>query len=162
MANFEKAFKKVISVEGGYVNDPSDRGGETKYGISKRSYPDVDIKHLTLGAAMAIYKQDYWDRMKLDRITSQPVAEEAFDTAVNCGTLTAGKILQKALNFIHPNSKLVVDGLIGPRSIFACNDCWHTTALLKCMNGMQFMHYYKIVKNKPSQLRFFRGWLKRV
>ena len=55
MAEFKLAIPRVITNEGGYVNDPDDPGGETKYGISKRSYPALDIKNLTVEQATAIY-----------------------------------------------------------------------------------------------------------
>ena len=61
-ARFLKAFEKVLRHEGGYVNDPLDLGGETKYGISKRSYPHLDIKNLTLDQAKQIYFRDFWQR----------------------------------------------------------------------------------------------------
>ena len=57
---FDDAFEALMAHEGGYANDPRDPGGETKYGISKRAYPAVDIRNLTLEAAKAIYKRDYW------------------------------------------------------------------------------------------------------
>ena len=71
---FEKAFKYVIYNEGGYVNDPSDLGGETKYGISKRSYPNLDIKHLTLEQARKIYFCDYWLKGKFEQISDDTLA----------------------------------------------------------------------------------------
>ena len=57
---FDKAFEFTIGVEGGYVNDPSDPGGETKFGVSKKSYPNLDIKNLTITQAKEIYYKDYW------------------------------------------------------------------------------------------------------
>ena len=60
MSNFDRAFRFLIGEEGGYVNDPADPGGETKFGISKRAYPQLDIKSLTLDQAKAIYRRDYW------------------------------------------------------------------------------------------------------
>ena len=60
---FDAAFAIVVGVEGGYTLClPGDPGGETNYGISKRSYPDVDIAQLTLDDAKTIYRRDYWDR----------------------------------------------------------------------------------------------------
>ena len=58
--SFNKIIEKVLEHEGGYVNDPKDLGGETKYGITKRFYPDVDIKNLTKEQAKTIYHTDYW------------------------------------------------------------------------------------------------------
>jgi len=64
MANFDKVIDKVLINEGGYVNDPHDSGGETNFGISKRAYPNVNIKELTTAGAKSIYKKDYWDKVK--------------------------------------------------------------------------------------------------
>lgn len=84
MSFFPAAFKAVVGEEGGYVNDPRDPGGETKYGISKRSYPQIDIAQLTLDQAQAIYLRDFWmpsgcESMPWERALC------AFDTAVNQG-----------------------------------------------------------------------------
>lgn len=66
MTNFQAACQFTLKWEAGYVNNPNDPGGETNYGISKRQYPDVNIKNLTLADAMVIYKRDYWDAHDLD------------------------------------------------------------------------------------------------
>ncbi len=66
--NWEKAISFVLKWEGGYSNDPYDSGGETKYGISKRSYPNLDIKNLTLEQAKEIYKRNYWDKIDGDNL----------------------------------------------------------------------------------------------
>jgi lysozyme family protein len=81
---FEAAFLLVVGAEGGYVNDPNDPGGETKYGISKHSYPNVDIANLTYDGAKAIYLRDYWTPLSLD---SKPWATALlkFDASVNQG-----------------------------------------------------------------------------
>lgn len=82
--SFQQAFQIVIGHEGGYVNDPVDPGGETKYGISKRSYPDVDIPNLTLEKAQAIYERDYWLKCGCDKLP-HPMNIIIFDSAVNHG-----------------------------------------------------------------------------
>lgn len=91
MSFFDAAFSIVIGEEGGYVNDPHDPGGETKFGISKRAYPNLDIKNLTLEDAKAIYKRDYWDVMGCDAL-SWEMALIAFDAAVNQGVGAARSI----------------------------------------------------------------------
>lgn len=159
---FLDAFKVVIGHEGGYVNDPNDRGGETKYGISKRSYPNKDIANLTLEDAKAIYYVDFWHQLRLDEVTDYQIALEIFDTAVNCGVNTAVIIAQKALSFL--GTKTATDGIIGSKTIDGLNS-WSShdpEALHKALNGYQFMHYERIVMNNPSQLKFARGWLKRI
>jgi lysozyme family protein len=103
---FDEAFEKLIAHEGGYVNDPRDPGGETKFGISKRSYPHEDIKALTLARAKEIYHRDFWAACGIDGLP--PAARfDVFDTAVNSGRGTAIRLMQKALNVAE-------DGRIGP------------------------------------------------
>ena len=86
--NFDLAFSLVIGHEGGYVNDPRDPGGETKFGISKKSYPNLNIRLLTLADAKRIYLRDYWNRLQLDRLPDA-VRFDLFDAAVNSGLTTA-------------------------------------------------------------------------
>ena len=82
--NWDKAIDFVLSIEGGYSNDQNDPGGETRYGISKRSYPALDIAHLTVDQAKEIYKKDYWDKLSCDDLPNG-IDVIAFDTAVNMG-----------------------------------------------------------------------------
>ena len=103
--NFETAFQLIIEAEGGYVNDPSDPGGETKYGISKRQYPDEDIPNMTLERAKELYRRDYWTPCKCDEMP-YPLDILLFDAAVNQGCDAAKKMLQKSLNVAQ-------DGILG-------------------------------------------------
>ena len=89
---FEDALKFVLKWEGGYSNDPNDPGGETKFGISKRSYPNLDIKNLTVKQAKEIYFQNYWLKAGCDKLTS-PLDIIVFDTAVNMGVSRAKEFL---------------------------------------------------------------------
>ena len=107
--NFDTAFSRLIDSEGGYVNDPADPGGETKFGISKHSYPDVDIANLTLDGAKAIYLRDYWNPLG----DAHPAIKfQAFDFAVNSGIGTAIRKLQLAVGEAD-------DGHWGPKSAAA-------------------------------------------
>lgn len=164
-SNFKKAFKEVIGIEGGYVNNSNDKGGETKYGISKRAYPHLDIKKLTLKDAEQIYYNDYWFNIKLDYIDNYAIQSELFDTAVNMGIYKAQTIFQQALNLMNRNQKnykdLVVDGVIGNKTIQAYNKV-DKKILLKVLNGLQFMNYVRICERDKSQEVFFNGWMKRV
>lgn len=90
--NFNKAIKFVLKWEGGYSNDPNDPGGETKYGISKRSYPELDISKLTLKQAKEIYYQNYWLKSGCDELP-YPFDIVVFDTAVNMGRRRAMEFL---------------------------------------------------------------------
>jgi lysozyme family protein len=92
--DFDTAFDRLMGHEGGYANDPRDPGGETNWGISKRSYPHVDIKNLTRDGAKAIYKRDFWDALG----EAHPAIKfQVFDFAVNSGIQTAIRKLQAAI-----------------------------------------------------------------
>ena len=161
-ARYDRAFREVVGIEGGYVNDPDDHGGETKYGISKRTYPNLDIASLTLDDAKAIYWRDFYRALKLDEITDEQIALEVFDTAVNCGTTTAVRIAQKALNFLGEH--MDCDGKMGPLTIEKLNR-WSERdpeSLHKALNGYQFARYAAIIEADKVQGKFGRGWLKRI
>lgn len=98
MSPFERALKFTLKWEGGYVNDPADPGGETKWGISKRAHPDVDIKNLTEEQAASIYKEEYWDPCNLEGV-SDTLAIATFDSAVNCGVSRAKRWLEESDDF---------------------------------------------------------------
>ena len=90
--DFDKALKFILKWEGGYSNDPRDPGGETKFGISKRSYPELDISKLTLEQAKEIYYQNYWLKAGCDELPF-PFNIVVFDTAVNMGRRRAIEFL---------------------------------------------------------------------
>lgn len=108
MSNFDKCIARLLQTEGGYVNDPQDPGGETNFGISKRSYPNVDIKSLTWEKAAAIYKRDYWDPLDLDR-APDGIGYQLLSFSVNSGVGTAIRALQRAVGVAD-------DGAIGPQT----------------------------------------------
>ena len=93
MAEFEPAVKLVLAHEGGYVNNPDDPGGETNFGISKRSYPDVDVAALTPEGAREIYRRDFW---RYDAIADQALANCLLDCAVNQGVEAAAKLYERS------------------------------------------------------------------
>ena len=111
--DFDTAFDRLIGNEGGYVNNPADPGGETNWGISKRSYPTVDILNLARDGAKAIYLRDFWQAGQMDKL-NPAVAFQAFDFAVNSGIQTALRKLQAAVGVAD-------DGNIGPMSLAAIN-----------------------------------------
>ena len=116
LVKFDDIIKVVLKHEGGYVNDPKDPGGETNFGIAKRSHPDVDIKNLTEDKAKDIYKEHYWDGNKVESL-SEDLRHIYFDMCVNQGKGRAVKILQRAANAKGANLK--VDGGLGPKTIGA-------------------------------------------
>lgn len=103
---FQKNIRRVKISEGAYVNNPKDPGGETKFGISKRAYPHLDIKNLTQEQADQIYYSDFWLAMHCD---SMKAGMDGFvlDFAINSGVPTVTKCLQRALGVLD-------DGKIGP------------------------------------------------
>lgn len=94
--SFDLAFDRLLGHEGGYVNDPADPGGETNWGISKRSYPQLDIRNLSRDAAKDIYRKDFWLRVNAD-VLPAAVSFQLFDFAVNSGVETAVRYFQRAL-----------------------------------------------------------------
>ncbi len=98
--NFKRSMEFVFKWEGGYVNRADDPGGETKYGISKRAHPDVDIKALTKDQAMEIYRADYWLKAGCEEL-SWPGCLVQFDTAVNMGVGRARGFQSLAEDWMH-------------------------------------------------------------
>lgn len=109
--NFDAAFDKLIGHEGGLVDDPKDPGGLTKYGVSQRAYPALDIRSLTLDQAKAIYLRDYWTKAACDQVPDT-IRFDLFDTAVNSGVTQAIKLVQRAVY-------VTADGAIGPNTLTA-------------------------------------------
>src|ERR1700687_938428 len=95
--NFRVSLQFTLKWEGGYVNSPSDPGGETKWGISKRAYPNLDIANLTADQASCIYTQDDWLKAGCDNLPL-PYCTVVFDSAVNDGVSTATGWLRQAAN----------------------------------------------------------------
>lgn len=98
MSKFFTALRFTLKWEGGYVNDPDDPGGETKWGISKRAHPDADIKNLTEAEAAVIYAKNYWDPLNCESY-EMPEAVAIFDTGVNCGVNRAKSWLKEAKDY---------------------------------------------------------------
>jgi len=131
--DFTKAVDDLIdNWEGGYVDDPKDPGGETKYGISRAQYPKLDIKDLTRDQAIDIYYRDYWLRYKLDEKISDPaIRAKCFNMGVLMGPLTALAIA------------------LSSKEIDDYRD--------RCKR-----HFELIVQNHPEEEKFLKGWLRRA
>jgi len=146
---FETAVVIILNHEGGYVNDPNDPGGETNFGISKKSYPDLDIKNLTREGAVAIYRRDYWDKLQLEEMP-EPIRLLVFDSAVNQGKTRAIKFLQAALGVIP-------DGFLGLQTF---------TAFSESPIGLIFSNFALLRQKHYSELpgweHFGKGWSKRL
>jgi lysozyme family protein len=175
MAYIKVALRTVFGNEGGFQDDPDDNGnwtgdkcGEgilkgTKFGISGHSYPHLDIKNLTIERAAKIYEVDFWRPLRLNEVWEQKVATEIFDTAVNCGIITAIKIWQRAINIAnYPNKDLVVDGIVGEKTLDATNHFQRLSILMKSLNGFQFMRYHEIIEKNPKKEKFAASWISRT
>lgn len=147
--HFDIACDRLLGHEGGYVNHPDDPGGETNWGISKRSYPNVDIKALTRDGAKAIYKRDFWNVVDGDTL-HDGVAYQTFDFAVNSGIGTAVRALQRALGVAD-------DGHWGPASIAAAIRVSESDQIMRL--NAERLEFMTRLKNWPS---FSRGWALRI
>lgn len=158
--NFHTAFEKLEEFEGGYVNDPDDTGGETKYGISKKSYPNLDIGTLTRQEAKEIYRRDYWIPSKCDQIEDPVVSKQLFIASVNMGMKYGASQLQRALR--ANKQQLKIDGVLGKISIYLINNIPSTLALSAAYRSELACYYRLIVAKKASQKKFLKGWLNRA
>ena len=147
--NFDEAFEKLLGHEGGYVNHPTDPGGETKYGISKRSYPGEDIAGLTIARSKAIYKTDFWGPAGCDAVP-EGLRFDLFDMAVNSGVSKAVKTLQRAAGE-------TADGVLGPDTLQALSSM-PATRLVARFNG----HRLAFMADLTTWPAFGRGWAKRI
>ena len=145
---FARAVEFVLGEEGGYVNDPQDPGGETRYGISKRAYPELDIEGLTREQAIKIYKDDYWDANEVGRLPRN-VQVAFFDCCVNSGATQAKKLLQRTAGVTE-------DGIIGMQTITACN--MYRGILYTDYLAERALFYSKL----KHYDRFGRGWQRRL
>lgn len=146
---FDEAFDRLIGHEGGYVNHKLDPGGETKWGISKRAYPDVNIASLTREQAKAIYRRDYWERAKADQYDGA-IAFQLFDAAVNHGIGQAVKFLQRAVGVKD-------DGIVGPVTLRAVQDTPVADVLMRF--NAERLDFYTGLSTWGS---FGKGWARRV
>ncbi|PMN73680.1 glycoside hydrolase family 108 protein [Enterovibrio norvegicus] len=151
--SFCHAVHFVLEREGGYVNDPLDAGGETQFGISKRSYPEVDIAALTIDDAIAIYHRDFWLRTGCDKLPDK-AAFMLFDAAVQHGKRNAVKQLQRAVGVMD-------DGQAGPKTI-AATECAPPSVLVTRFSLERARFYARLVGRKPKQRRFLNGWFNRI
>jgi len=152
MADFTKAVNLTLVNEDGYVNDPRDPGGETNFGITKRSYPSLDIKSLTRAEAVAIYKRDFWNTF-YDSISSQFVANSLFDLGVLFGVHASVKTLQGVL-------MVSTDGVFGPKSLAATNS-YGSSLLMNFKNALVAYAVAVVVRN-PGDSVFLTGWTNRI
>lgn len=169
----QSVIDAIIKVEGGYVDDPSDSGGETNYGITvavaRASGYSGSMREMPRYVAEGIYAAKYWDSVKADQIAklSERVAEEVVDTGVNMGVGRAARFLQRSLNVLNQQSKLyadlVVDGGIGPATLTALGGYLGSRdegTLVKMLNCLQGAFYVELAERREKDERFVYGWFK--
>ena len=148
MVTFDVVFERIFKNEGSYQSQYNDRGnwttgivgkGElkgTKYGISAMTYPDLDIKNLTIEQAKAIYKRDWWDKMGMERFPKE-LKFQLFDMAIHSGIGEANKTLQKAVG-------VKMDGDIGPKTLEAIRNTEGSDILIRFLAyRLEFLTYTK-------------------
>lgn len=149
ITGFDIAIDRVLGHEGGYNNIAADPGGETNWGISKRSYPNEDIRRLTRDRAVSIYKRDFWDKVNGDQLPTG-VAFQALDFAVNSGIGTAIRALQRAANVAE-------DGNVGPVTIAAINRMQPSDLTQRYI--AERLEFYTKLSGWPT---FGKGWIRRM
>jgi len=153
---FDKAIEIVLKHEGGYVDDPVDPGGETNMGISKKAYPYLDIKNLTIKQASDIYFKDYWLKAKVSKVP-QELRMIYFDMVVNMGKSRAVKILQEAIT--AKGVKTDVDGGIGPKTI---SNALKSGLEPERLRSYRVKYYADLVNRKPKLNKYWYGWYRRA
>lgn len=149
MTRFEKFIPIIFKNEGILSDNVNDKGGLTKYGISQTAYPNLDIKNLTKSDAELIYKRDYYDSCKIDKIDNELLALHVFDMAVNAGVSRSIKLLQKLM-------VISADGIIGRDTINTANaGDWANGFILARKN------YYKQIATGRN-IAFLKGWINRI
>ena len=157
---FDLAIETVLRNEGGYKPaTPEDSGGETNWGISQRSFPDVDIRNLTRQAAIDIYHQHYWLPV-YGKIASQAVATRVLDMAVNMGAHQAHRIVQLALRGLgfHDTS---IDGSFGDDTLTKVNGIAEAR-LLPELKAQACLWYATLACAKPEKRPNLLGWIRRT
>ena len=166
----------VIEREGGYVDNPADKGGPTCFGITQavaraNGYAGA-MRQLPREEAAAIYRRLYWLRPKLDAVAERSgrIAAELFDTGVNMGPAVAVTFLQRALTALNRNAKdypdLVPDGRIGAQTLAALDAFLELrgkssggTVLLRALEALQGERYLRLAERRPANEAFLYGWL---
>ena len=146
---------RLIEREGGYVNDSADPGGETKFGISKRSHPELDIKNLTLEQAREIYFTEYVKAHKID-LLPEWLQEVVLDWTVHSGSGVAVKELQRMLGV------KAVDGKIGFETALAARGVGNPISFVRLYQAQRIRFMGRIVRTNKTLSKFLPGWLNRV
>jgi len=154
-SRFEKFIPIVFRHEGGYVNDPDDLGGETNYGITKRRYPELDIKNLRKDEAKRIYYRDFYQKMGLEHVGNDLLALHIMDMGINAGRKRAVYLLQELL------LNCTVDGILGPNTGERLLHAMTTTNMVTAYKAKRIERYYEVSTYRRNA-KFLKGWIKRV
>jgi len=160
---FVRAISRLLADEGGYVNNPADPGGETRFGICKRDYPNLDIAALTREQAVAIYYRDWWTRHRYADLPG-PIAVKLFDLAVNIGPEHAARCLQRAVRAC--GKRIPEDGALGPATVAAARVA-NQLALLAALRSEAAGYYRALAaldrgRRPDADREFLNGWLNRA
>jgi lysozyme family protein len=166
MSIYEAALKIILKYEGGYVNNPVDKGGATNFGVTQGVYDAYragnaqqhqDVKLITQQEVSEIYHRHYWEEARCDMIeTINPrLALIHFDTAVNCGTTRAAKMLQEVVGALP-------DGIIGNRTLTLVHTYRDFTEACNRYLNLRREFYQTIVCKNPKQKIFLKGWMNRI
>ena len=162
MAKAELLKPFILRWEGGFVDDPLDRGGATNKGITIGTFRNFygkeatveQLKNITDEQCLRIFKSGYWDKWKADDIENQSIANIVVDWAWGSGAATSIKQVQKILG-------VAVDGIVGDDTLTAINIAGQRSLFVKIHNRrIEFVE--NIVKRDPSQARFLKGWKNRI
>lgn len=157
--SFHKAVENLLTHEGEYINHSNDPGGKTKFGISAKSYPYLEIENLTKEQAIDIYYRDWWQKYRYDRIKDEDLAIKILDSSVNIGPESAHKLIQRSLRAV--GIYLKVDGILGAKSLAAINEV-NATALIAAIRVELTYHYKYLILKNPSLKVFELGWFRRA
>ncbi len=160
---FDQAMEFILRHEGDGAAGPRDPGGVTRYGISQRAHPELDVASLTREQATAVYRRDYWTHLRCHQLP-RPVALALMDSAVNCGRRRAARWLQQAYNTLTTGRPLKVDGIIGPvssLSIYALADGCRELVLAQALLTRRLSFYARLARREPHR-SYLRGWVARV
>lgn len=163
----EEVMEHIFNVEGGYVNHPSDKGGATNFGITRatlrrhrgKRVTNQDVKNMTLQEASEIYEKNYFKKANLHKIKSLALQTIFMDQVVNRGVKAGSKLIQKSYNNYLKSEglnkkKLVVDGIIGPKSLRAINNNTYVVELTFEFIKVAQLAYIGIAKRNNSQVVF--------
>jgi len=162
----EECLKYILKQEGGYVNNPFDRGGATNYGITQKTYntyltrcqlPLRSVEEIDMHEVSMIYQQEYWDKCKCSDIP-QPLDLIVMDSAVQHGVSRASKWLQQCVG-------VTVDGVIGKDSLYSLHNMVVSKRLKEVIDkyiNLRLSFYTQIIRNDPTQGKFAKGWKNRM